>query len=131
MHGEPGGTRTHGHEIKSPVLYQLSYRLTRCGRRPEAAAAPKSTVRARSAGSRIRCDAGLHQPVRPLDAAVAAGAALDLVHRIHAVHHPAPDGVLAIEARGRGEHDEELAVAAVRVGGAGHAASAADEARLA
>ena len=24
--GGPGGTRTHDHKIKSPVLYQLSYR---------------------------------------------------------------------------------------------------------
>ncbi len=26
--GEPGGTRTHDHLIKSQVLYHLSYRLT-------------------------------------------------------------------------------------------------------
>jgi hypothetical protein len=30
-HGEPGGTRTHGPKIKSLVLYQLSYGLTRAG----------------------------------------------------------------------------------------------------
>ena len=29
--GEPGGTRTHGPKIKSLVLYQLSYGLTRAG----------------------------------------------------------------------------------------------------
>lgn len=33
--GEPGGTRTHDHSIKSRMLYRLSYRLTeaalRCG----------------------------------------------------------------------------------------------------
>ncbi len=28
MNGEPGGTRTHDHSIKSRMLYQLSYRLS-------------------------------------------------------------------------------------------------------
>ncbi len=27
MDGDPGGNRTHGHLIKSQVLYRLSYRI--------------------------------------------------------------------------------------------------------
>src|SRR5690349_12751299 len=73
-------------------------------------------------------DAGADQLVRVRHRAAAGGAALDLVHRIHAGDDPAPDGVLAIEARGRREHDEELAVRAVRALAAGHTADATDEA---
>jgi hypothetical protein len=29
MNGEPGGARTRDHRIKSAMLYQLSYRLSR------------------------------------------------------------------------------------------------------
>src|SRR5271156_3793186 len=60
------------------------------------------------------------------DGAAAAFAALDLVHVLHAVGDLAPDGVLAVKVGGRGEHDVELAVGAVRAGAAGGADGAAD-----
>src|SRR5580698_677103 len=61
------------------------------------------------------------------DGAAAAFAAFDLVDVLHAFGDLAPDGVLAVEVGGRGEHDVELAVGAVRAGAAGGADGAADE----
>src|ERR1700722_5218741 len=63
--------------------------------------------------------------------AVRAAAALDLVDELHAFYHLSPDRVLPVQRRTRGEHDEELAVAAVWIRGAGHAAGAAQEVPLA
>ena len=42
---------------------------------------------------------------------------VELVHHVHAGHHAAPDGVLAIQERRRLEADEKLAVGTVRVVG--------------
>src|SRR5690606_12246790 len=52
-------------------------------------------------------------------------AALDLVDVLHAFDDLAPHGVLAVEPGGISEADEELAVAGVRVHGAGHRDGAA------
>src|SRR5690349_5151003 len=54
-------------------------------------------------------------------------ALLDLVDELHPRSHLAPRRVLAVERGGRREHDEELAVGAVRALGARHADDAADE----
>src|SRR3954464_4696866 len=64
-------------------------------------------------------DAGADQLIRVGHRAAAGSAALDLVDGIHTGDDAAPDRVLAIEARRRREHDEELAVRAVRVLAAG------------
>src|SRR3984957_983203 len=53
-------------------------------------------------------------------------AALDLVDVLHAGGRLAPDRVLVVEERGIVEADKELAVAGIRIGGAGHRSGAAD-----
>ena len=45
---------------------------------------------------------------------------------LHALHHLAPDRVLAVEEAAIVEADEELAVGAVGIGGAGHRGGTAD-----
>src|SRR5437764_402642 len=75
----------------------------------------------------IRGDLHLHDLVRVRDRAVAGLVALfDLIDVFHARGHLPPNRVLAVEGRGRREHDEELAVGAVRIGGARHRCGAAN-----
>ena len=101
LYGEPGGTRTHDPKIKSLVLYHLSYGLA-AGRM------------AWLTLLHIRGNAHVHDTIRVLHDPATAGAALDLVDVLQSLHHLAPNGVLPIQMRRRGEHDVELAVAAVR-----------------
>src|ERR1700712_2355276 len=54
-----------------------------------------------------------------------SGATLDRVDMLHALDHFAGNGVLAVEAGRRCEHDEELAVGSVRAGSPRHAERAA------
>src|SRR6266404_3491782 len=70
---------------------------------------------------RVRSDMRLHDLVRILHRL----AALDLVDVIHAIRHPAPDRVLAVEEGRVVEADEELAVAGIRARGARHRRRAA------
>ena len=88
-------------------------------------------IRQTQASGVIRRHLHAADPVRPLHHAGTTRTALDFVHGIHAAGHFTPDGVLAIQARDRREHDEELAICAIRVAGARHAANATQEARRA
>src|SRR4051812_703909 len=75
----------------------------------------------------VRRDLHLDDLVRVADSAIAALVALfDRVDMLHAGDDIAPDRVLPVEKRRRLEADEELAVGAVRVLGAGHRHGAAD-----
>lgn len=61
------------------------------------------------------------------DGAVLGGVAFfDVIDEVHAFGDLAPDGVLAIEPRIVGEHDEELGIGGVGRHGAGHAGNAAN-----
>jgi hypothetical protein len=53
-------------------------------------------------------------------AVAARVAALDRIDHSHAVDDLAHDGVLAVQMRGRSEHDEELRVGGIRVARPGH-----------
>ena len=64
---------------------------------------------------------------RVSDPAALALALLDLVHIVHARRNLAEQGVLAVKPGGGSEADEELAVPAVRVAGAGHAHRTGEE----
>src|SRR5882757_1534640 len=74
--------------------------------------------RLRRVGGHVRLD----DLVRVLDRL----AALDLVDVLHALGDLAPDRVLVVEEGGVVEADEELAVAGIRAGSAGHRGGAAD-----
>src|SRR5271156_6485090 len=70
---------------------------------------------------RVGGDLHLDDLVGVGDCTVAGGITLlDLVDVFHARGDLAPDRVFAVERRGRRKHYEELAVGAVRVGGARH-----------
>jgi hypothetical protein len=86
-------------------------------------------IRQTQASGVVRRHLHAADPIRPLHHAGTTRTALDLIHRVHAARHFASDGVLAIQARDWREHDEELAIRAIRVAGACHAANAAQEAR--
>ena len=86
-------------------------------------------IRQTQASGVIRCYLHAADPIRPLHHAGTTRTALDLVNGVHAARHFSPDGVLAIQARDWREHDEELAIRAIGVAGACHAANAAQEAR--
>src|SRR4051794_5370028 len=79
---------------------------------------------------RVGGDRELLDLVRARHGPAATAAALDLVDQFHAFHDLTPDRVLAVQVRGWLEHDEELAVRAVRALRARHAAGAAHELRL-
>ena len=70
-----------------------------------------------------------NRTIRVRSPSTAAAATLDLVDKIHPFHDLAPYRVLAIQMRRRCEHDEELTVGAVWIGGPRHAAGPAHEAR--
>src|SRR5438128_2348401 len=55
---------------------------------------------------------------------------LELVDHVHAGHHLADDGVLAVEKGAIGIHDEELRICRIVAGGTRHADDAALEWRL-
>ena len=92
--GEPGGTRTHDPKIKSLVLYHLSYGLPAALKRQ---AATRPTAARRRQLLHVGRDPHVHDPVRVRHRAAAAAAALDLVDELHALHHLAPDRVLAVQ----------------------------------
>src|ERR1700722_19293433 len=109
--------------LKSLVLYRLSYGLSRTqggARRYFTSAATRMCTL-----FHVRRDAHVHDAVRGRHDPAAAGATLQLVDELHALHHLAADGVLPVQMRCRGEHDVELAVAAVRRRTARHPARAA------
>src|SRR5580658_7254146 len=72
-------------------------------------------------------DTHMNDAVRISHHTVWAGTALDLIDEFHSLNDLAPDRILAIQLGIRREHDEELAVGAVRTAAARHAADAAEE----
>src|SRR5512147_527951 len=71
----------------------------------------------------VGCDLHLHHLVGIDD----RFAALDLVDHVHARHHLADHGVLAVQRGAFGEHDEELRIGGIDAGRARHADDAALE----
>ncbi|CUX17864.1 hypothetical protein AGR3A_Cc200054 [Agrobacterium tomkonis CFBP 6623] len=75
-------------------------------------------------------DGDLDHPVGVGNFAVAAGATLDLVYSFHAGHDLADHGILTVQERTVGEHDEELRIGGIRILRTGHADHAPCERRL-
>ena len=82
--GEPGGTRTHDHLIKSQVLYHLSYRLS--GACVEARPRPVNSAAGDVLSTRRNAEAALRPgqgPFRPC-----AAAATNPNIAVHSTHFP-------------------------------------------
>src|SRR5262245_3832295 len=88
----------------------------------------RSRVRGRRASLGVSRDLHARDAVGIADGTVLRGRALlDLVDRLHAGNDLAHHGILIVEARRLGEHDEELAVGRIGILRARHADNAALE----